>query len=80
MISDSNDVDQPFQGFVDQTMVLQASPTVGTIYSSTLYKLIFDSPTQFKLEQASSSQLIGSIDSSFVFNCGARVFSKRNRR
>ena len=62
LISDSNDVDQPFQGFFDQTMVLQASPTVGTIYSSTSYKLIFDSPTQFKLEQASSSQLIGSMD------------------
>ena len=50
--SESNTVAEPFVGFSDQTMVLKASPTVGTISSSAAFQLVFDSATQFKLEQA----------------------------
>ena len=68
--SESNTVAEPFVGFSDQTMVLKASPTVGTISSSAAFQLVFDSATQFKLEQAPSSQIIGQMDDTeeYVFS------------
>ena len=60
--STSNSASVPFLGFSDQTMLLQATPTVGTIESSTKYQLIFDAPTQIKIEQAPASQTFGVMD------------------
>ena len=62
LVSDSNSFISPFEGFSDQTMLLGASPTVGTIQSSSTYQLTFDQPTKFKVEQASDFYTIGHMD------------------
>ena len=55
-VSSANTEAVPFQGFTDQSMLLAASPTVGVIKSFTSYKLSFDAPTNFKIEQAPATQ------------------------
>ena len=65
--SSTNTVAVPFQGFADQSMLLSAAPTVGTILSTTTYQLSFDAPTQFRIEQASEAQSSGAMEDSELY-------------
>ena len=65
--STANTVAVPFQGFSDQSMLLSAAPTVGTIQSTTNYQLSFDAPTQFRIEQASAAQSSGAMEDSELY-------------
>ena len=60
--SPENSIPQPFEGFLDQTMLLSASAMVGNAPSSTTYELQFDVPTQFKIEQAAATFNQGDMD------------------
>lgn len=65
--STANTVAVPFQGFSDQSMLLSAAPTVGTVLSTTTYQLSFDAPTQFRIEQASAAQSSGAMEDSELY-------------
>ena len=52
--STANSVPIPFQGYSDQTMLLNAAPVTGSLESSTSYELTFNAPSQFRIEQASA--------------------------
>lgn len=53
--SSTNAETEPFTGFVDQTMLFRASQVTGTSESFTAYELIFNTPTQFRIEQANAT-------------------------
>ena len=60
--STANSVPIPFQGYSDQTMLLNAAPVTGSLESSTSYELTFNAPSQFRIEQASASTVAGDMD------------------
>ena len=84
-VSTANTEAIPFQGFTDQNLLLTASPTVGMVPSSTQYELIFDAPTQFKIELASDALPGGAMQDteeyiiSVPFNETLSVFNPDNQ-
>ena len=84
-VSTANTEAVPFQGFTDQNLLMTASPTVGMVPSSTQYELIFDTPTQFKIELASDVLPSGAMQDteeyiiSVPFNETISVFNPDNQ-
>ena len=60
--STTNSNPQPFQGLSDQTMIFSAAAVAGTLESSTTYELMFNAPTQFRIEQATTAPIIADMD------------------